>query len=278
EINPKMDLKQNTDNSSSGKKKSKKNSIIGYIVSILCLLLCLYITVEVINANNHNRPPKIFNLSVSYVPTSSMEPTIFAGDYILFKGTKYSDVNTGSYDTPEDNHKYQSGDIIVFYSNEEDKFIIHRAVGKGIDESGNEYIITWGDNNSTADTEGVTSKMVYGEYVTTLGLLSIFSGGINKNVIFFILVVMFIIMIGMQVFQLSLSAKAKKVKEDRKKEEDKFKEELKLQIMKEELERIKEYNAKKALEENNTENENDSSNDEPKTLKTVDNKTNDNIE
>ena len=153
EMSPQLDLKQNTDNSSSGNKKSKKNSIIGYIVSILCLLLCLYITVEVINANNHNRPPKIFNLSISYVPTSSMEPTIFAEEYVLFKGIKYKDVYTGSYATPEENHQYQSGDIIVFYSHKDDKYIIHRAVGRGIDENGNEYIITWGDNNATQDEE-----------------------------------------------------------------------------------------------------------------------------
>lgn len=235
---------------SSGKKKKKKNTIIGYIVSILCLLLCLYITIEVINANNHNRPPKIFNLSISYVPTESMEPTISAKDYILFKGIKFSDVYCGSSDNPEENHQTGSGDIIIFYSKKEKKYIVHRAVGKGIDENGNKYIITWGDNNESCDTERVTSKMVYGKYVTTLGILNIFSGGINKNIIFFILVLMFLIMIGMQVFQMTLSQKAKKIKTDRQKEEEKFKEELKMQIMKEELERIKEYNRKKELENN----------------------------
>ena len=235
---------ESSKNKSGKTKKKKKNTIIGYIVSILCLLLCLYITVEVINANNHNRPPKIFNLSVSYVPTASMEPTIGAKEYILFKGAKYKDIYTGSTDDPEINHKNCSGDIIIFYSYTEEKYIVHRAVGKEKDSNGNEYIITWGDNNESRDSEGVSAKMVYGEYITTLGVLSIFSGGINKNVIFFILVVLFMLMIGMQIFQMTLSTKAKKAKEDRQKEEEKIREELKMQIMQEELQRIKELKEK----------------------------------
>ena len=54
-------------NTSSNTKKLKKSTIIGYIVSILCLLLCLYITIEVIGANTNNRPPRIFNISVSKI-------------------------------------------------------------------------------------------------------------------------------------------------------------------------------------------------------------------
>ena len=66
------------------KQEPLYKKIIGYVVSMLSILLCLYITIEVINANTNNRPPKIFGLSVSYVPTPSMEPTIKTGSYIMF--------------------------------------------------------------------------------------------------------------------------------------------------------------------------------------------------
>ena len=89
---------------SSNSKTIKKSTIIGYIVSILCLLLCLYITIEVIVANTNNRPPRIFNISVSYVPTESMEPTISAGSYVMFVGVNQDDIKAGSGDI-EKNHE-----------------------------------------------------------------------------------------------------------------------------------------------------------------------------
>ena len=61
-------------------KKFKIKSFIGYTLSILFLVMCLYIVIEVIVANSNNRPPSVFGLSVSYVPTASMEPTINSGD------------------------------------------------------------------------------------------------------------------------------------------------------------------------------------------------------
>jgi len=238
-------LNQSVISKTSKKDKKKKNSIIGYIVSILCLLLCLYITVEVVSATNESRPPVVFNLSVSYVPTESMKPTIPGDSYILFKGASISDLKPGKYDTPEENHENESGDIVVYYSNTYDKYIIHRVVGEGVNsETGKRYLITWGDNNDTVDPEEVTASMVYGEYVTNLAVLSIFSGGIKKNWVYFILIIMFILMIGMQVSSMIVASKTKKLKEEKKEEKKELLEDLKLQIMKEELERIKEYNLK----------------------------------
>ena len=89
---------------SESKKEPLYKKIIGYVVSMLCILLCLYITIEVISANTNNRPPRIFGLSVSYVPTQSMEPTIKAGEYIMFKQADFDSV--------------EEGDIIVYYNSE----------------------------------------------------------------------------------------------------------------------------------------------------------------
>ena len=160
-------------------KKEKKEplykKIIGYVVSMLCILLCLYITIEVINANTNNRPPRIFGLSVSYVPTPSMEPTIMTGSYIMFVQADFDSVN--------------EGDIVVYYNDTEAKYIVHRIIEKNEETR---IIKTKGDNNSIADDIEVKPEMIYGKYLTTLGFMAIFSGGINQNLIFFILIIIFV--------------------------------------------------------------------------------------
>ena len=227
-------------NTSSNPKKTKKSTIIAYIVSLLCLLLCLYITIEVIVANNSNRPPRIFNISVSYVPTESMKPTITAGSYVMFTTVDVDDIKAGSGNILE-NHEYMSGDIIVFYNEKEDKFIIHRVVGIAEDSNGR-YFITWGDNNTVVDELKVRDSMIYGKYVTTLGFMSIFSGGVNTNVIFFILVGIFVIMIAMQVAQAVLKNKTESVKKKAQLDKEALREELKKQILEEEIAKLKARN------------------------------------
>ena len=225
------------------KKKIKTKTLIGYIVSIICLLLCLYITVEVIVASNQNRPPRVFNISVTYVPTESMEPTISSNSYIMFCGTSFDDVKV-----KDSNNE---GDIIIYYSIKNDFYIVHRAIGRGIDENGNKYLICKGDNNQVSDTENVYPGMVYGKYITTIGFMSIFSGGVNTSAVFIILIIIFIIMVAMQVTSMVISVKKEKLKESKKEEENRLREELKAQILKEELEKLRNQN-KEIPEENDS--------------------------
>lgn len=208
-------------------EKNKKETplykkVISYVVSFLCILLCLYITIEVINANTHNRPPRIFNLSVSYVPTGSMEPTISAGEYVLFKKATFDSVDVD--------------DIIVYYNKEEAKYIIHRVIEKN---EALQIITTKGDNNSVADQIEVTPGMIYGKYITTLGFMAIFSGGINQNLIFFILVIIFALMLVMQLASIFIKGKTDKIKEEKEKQKEILREEMKRQILAEELAKLK---------------------------------------
>ncbi len=213
------------------KKKLKKRTIITYIVSFLCLILCLYITIEIISANNSKRPPNIFGVSISYVPTNSMEPTIHTGDYIMFTRVGFDDV--------------KKNDIIIYRSEKNNMFIVHRVVGSGVEETGEKYLITKGDNNSIADTEHITKDMVCGRFVTTLSFMAIFKGGINTNIIFAILVVIFVVMIGMQVFSIVMKHKNDKLKEEQEKKKELLREELRREILAEEIAKIKEAQKKK---------------------------------
>ena len=216
-------------------KKKEKNEpiykqVIGYIVSMLCILLCLYITIEVIVANTNQRPPRIFGLSVSYVPTESMEPAIKRDSYIMFSYATFDSVG--------------EGDVVVYHNDEEGIFVVHRIISK--DETSG-IIITKGDNNLVEDNVQITKEknMIYGKYLTTVGFMSIFSGGINQNIIFVILIFIFLIMLGMQIFSMFIKGKTESLKEEKEKKKELLREEMRRQILEEELAKLKKENEKK---------------------------------
>lgn len=204
--------------------KLTKKDIIAYIISAICMILCIFITIEVISANVSKRPPRIFGYSVSYVPTKSMEPVIMAGDYVLYKKATFDSV--------------EEKDIIV-YRNFDDIYIIHEVISKNTEDG---YIIAKGVNNALADTEKVTADMVYGKYIMTVDFLSFLSGGVNQNAIFIILIGIFVIMLIMQTVSVVIKKKTDDI--NKKSDEDKklLLEQLKNQILAEELEKLKKQN------------------------------------
>ncbi len=202
----------------------KKNKLIGGIVTVLCMAFCLYIAIEVIVASSQHKPPSFFGISISYVPTDSMEDTIMTGDYVLFKKVDYEDVG--------------KNDIIVYRSKEgpmAGQFIIHRIV-----EEQDGYFVTKGDHNAIADTEKVTPDMVYGKFVCVMGFLNIVSGK-NRNAIFVFIIIIFIILIGLQVTSMVLSYKKNHSKKEQSLSQEDI-EQLKKEILQEELARLREQN------------------------------------
>ena len=254
-------------NSDNKEKKKKINNIIGYVISMIALALCIYIVSAVIVGNSQRRPPRVFGLSVSYVPTGSMEPVISTNSYVLFGYTSYDDCNLD--------------DIIVYYNEGEQKYIIHRVVAKVVDgvmqksakyyndqtlnlvnTTETNYLVLMGDNNNNrTDSIAVTKNIVYGKYITGLGFMDIFSGGINNGVIYFILIGIFVIMIGMQTAQVFIKKKTDEAKKQNEESREQMLEELKKEILAEELAKIK---AQKELNENKPVENNDSSNEEHK--------------
>lgn len=229
------------------KKWLSTKNIILYVLSMLALVFCIYIVSSVIVANAQRRPPRIFGLSISYVPTESMEPVINSGDYVLFRQASYNEIKVN--------------DIIVYYNKPQNKYIIHRVVAKYVDgvveskidgydsminlvetEEKN-YLVTKGDNNgNVTDKIAVTNKLVYGKYLTVIGFMSIFSKGINQSFIYFILIAIFIVMIVMQTISIIIKKKAdeaKKENENKELEKQKMLEELRQEILEEELAKLK---------------------------------------
>lgn len=203
-------------------KKSIYSKLISGLFSLLIFVICLFISVKVIIANKEGVPPSIFGYSISEVPTSSMEPTINAGDYIIFYEIDYNEVEVG--------------DIIVYRSKAENTngmFIIHRVESINIEDG---YLLTKGDNNIIADSEHVTSDMVYGKYTATIGILNFLGTGSNRQSIFMFLMLILFLIIIMQVVLLVI--KAKKEHNNQKLKQEVL-EEMKKELIEEELNKNK---------------------------------------
>ena len=151
-----------------------------------------------------------------------MEPTIHADEYVLFHQATFDTVDVGD---------------IVIYRSESGRFIIHRII-----EKNNEYLICKGDNNPVADSENIYPEMVRGKYIKTLKALNIFSGGINRNLVFVGLIILFLILIITQIASIVIKSQTdqlkKKVEQNNKDKEILLKE-LRNQILAEELEKLR---------------------------------------
>ena len=202
------------------KKKIKKSNIVLYVITSILITLCLYIGISVFVGNINNRPPRVFGLSFSYVPTKSMEPEIMAGDYVMFASTSFEATNVG--------------DVVVYYNQGQDKYIIHRVVEKTAD-----YLICKGDNNPTEDSIKVTSDILYGKYIAKVDFLKIFSGGINKIAVYIVIIVLIILFFILQIISYIVKAKQEELKEAREEEKKLILEEMRNEILKEELEKLK---------------------------------------
>jgi signal peptidase len=238
------------------KKKSFRKTLIEGIIGIVMILLCLYVTLTVVISNKKGVPPSVFGLSVSYVPSKSMEPTIHSGDYILFRKASFNGIEVD--------------DIIIYKNKSEDKFVVHRVISINYDDDNKKYFVTKGDNNTSEDTVKVYENIFYGKYVTRLTILS-GKGSTSSNLIFISLIIIFILMITAQITQIVLTKKNQTRKEEAEKSQLKYeqlKEQMKLEIMKEELEALKKKNdeasQEQIIEDSNLDNENKEESNEEK--------------
>jgi signal peptidase len=238
------------------KKRSFRKTLIEGIIGIVMILLCLYVTLTVVISNKKGVPPSVFGLSVSYVPSKSMEPTIHSGDYILFRKASFNGIEVD--------------DIIIYKNKSEDKFVVHRVISINYDDDNKKYFVTKGDNNTSEDTVKVYENIFYGKYVTRLTILS-GKGSTSSNLIFISLIIIFILMITAQITQIVLTKKNQTRKEEAEKSQLKYeqlKEQMKLEIMKEELEALKKKNdeasQEEIIEDSNLDNENKEESNEEK--------------
>jgi len=200
---------------------------VGTLTGIIVLLIIYMLVCNVI-AVREEKPVSYFGYSYSYVPTESMEPTIMAGDSIIFKKT--------SYDSCE------VGDIIIYKSQAGETkglYIVHRIV-----EITDEGFVVKGDNNTVNDDELVTEEMLIGIYVRTFNFLNIGKLASNKNLIYGLLIAVFLLIILTESVNIYLVRNKQKLKKSGKTEisEDELKKQLLDEMREELLKEIEEEN------------------------------------
>ena len=178
------------------KKIKRIIKIILTSITGVFLIASLYLIICNIVAMRNDKPVRIFGYSYSYVPTESMEPTIKAGDSIIFKKAPYSSL--------------EIGDIIVYQSktgNTKGMYIVHRIVEE------TEYgFVMRGDNNPTSDPEIINESMYVGKYVRRFNLFNVSKILNNKGVIYGILILFFLGIMILESANIFLAAQKKRQK------------------------------------------------------------------
>lgn len=210
-----------------GKKKTddgevkKGRKVIDVTLTVLLMLsvvFCGYVMICTANG----KPVNLFGTRILQVVTGSMEPSIHVNDYITVK----------SIDTAE----LQPGDIIAFYSEDEEikgKLVTHRIAQINADGS----FVTRGDANPVDDSLTVKPDQVLGKY-TGKTRFFIWLGSFGSNMSFkkAMLILLMIVISLMSVFEIRSIAKVgRELSKEKKAEAEKAKREL----IREEIEKEK---------------------------------------
>jgi len=194
------------------KKKLKK--ILSYSPFVL-LLITMILIIQLGYSLAQGDVPTIFNRAISYVPTPSMEDEIMAGDLIIVD-TNYDEL--------------QTGDVVSFFTevNGRKVSITHRIV-----EINGDVFTTKGDNNNQIYSweRDVPIEDVIGVYE---GQRSPFLGSLygrlfssRVNLMFLLIIGIFIVIMGLEVFNIYKTLLEKKQKEDKEKMIEEAKQKLK---------------------------------------------------
>ncbi|QWB99647.1 signal peptidase I [Mycoplasmatota bacterium] len=176
-------------------------------IPILMIGISMVLVLSLGYALINNQIPSILNKSILYVQTESMEDTIMAGDMIII------------------NQKYDNlavDDIVSYRKSDQLNIIItHRIVE--INQIGDEsFITTKGDNNqSIADWEtNFSEDLIIGKYN---GQKSTFLGSIYKslflsnfNIIFLVILFIFVIIIVLEAMNIIKTINDHKLEKEKK--------------------------------------------------------------
>lgn len=175
------------------------------VLSVIIFLFGLFIFVTVLNASA-GKVPSVFGFSFLQVQTGSMEPEYPVGTIVVAKKV--------------DVKSLQKGDVISFYSTDKEisqKVVTHRITEISSNMKGIPTFTTKGDANTIEDKATVSSIMVIGKVVYSIGTVggSVISVLKNPNVIFvFIVLPLLFITFGEAVNLVTMVVNSKEEKEE----------------------------------------------------------------
>ena len=200
-------------------KKGRLIRITDIALTVLILVLVVLVAYIMINASR-GRAVSVFGKSILSVVTGSMEPSIHEGDYIIVEKADADDL--------------KKNDIISFYSRDEDikgRLVTHRI----IERYGDGTFLTKGDANETADTERVRPEDIVGKYTGRARLFELIGSfaDFKKLIMIFVIIPMALVSL------YEVKTLAKLFVQSR--QDDKLsQQELKKQLIREEIEKHKE--------------------------------------
>ena len=144
-------------------KNKTQGTLIGKIIKIIFFIIAALVliiaSIIMYKANRYpDKVPDVFGIKPMIVLSGSMETEIYTGDLVFVKM-----VDT---DTLKEN------DIIAF-RNEKDTVTTHRII-EVVNQDGQKYFRTKGDNNNTEDADLVEMSKVEGVYVSKISGLGNF--------------------------------------------------------------------------------------------------------
>lgn len=141
----------------SGISKKSGPKIFRDILFFITVFVLVVILISVLSARMNGNTPEIFGFRLYVVQTASMEPTLDVGSIILT--TK-----------PSDPTSLRKDDIITFVE-KDGKTVTHRIIAVVIDDEGNVFYQTKGDNPiNTPDLDLVSPDKVLTVFVLKIPL------------------------------------------------------------------------------------------------------------
>ena len=142
------------------------SKVLSWLIFVILILLFFIVTSP--------RLPTHKYLSAFIVTSGSMEPVIKTGSVALVQQVNYREV--------------KQGDIVVFTSpTDSNEKILHR-INQVINDNGNIYFVTKGDNNNTVDSWQVPASLVQDKYITSVPYIGYPAAFIKKPVGFALVV------------------------------------------------------------------------------------------
>ena len=197
------------------------------IISIILFALCMVLVYKSIKAHRENKLMYIFNHSYSVVPTPSMEPVIMTNDIIIVKDVSFSEIKVD--------------DIIVYFSETEGLFIVHRVIGIYPDGS----LHTKGDNNLADDKDpsptdsytGVSEDLYLGKVVKITHFLGLGYLLVNiRSLLLVIVVIIFVVFLVLEILKVVKTVKNKNEEtpqENKSEDIEAMREKLRQEVLKE---------------------------------------------
>lgn len=174
---------------------------IKLLICVFCIPILFINSVIIIDSLLHpNEIPDFFGYKPFIVLSSSMEPTISAGDIAIVKKTDVKSLKV---------------DDIITFQNSDGTIITHRIVDIQT-EDGKIYFVTKGDSNNIEDQGLVDFNLVEGKYLFKLAGLGNVAMYLQSPFGFItVLMVFFVIFL---IYQSIISARISKQQEEEKKE------------------------------------------------------------